>query len=158
MTEEKICCAKFDPTPWDNQEIVWDNKLFVKIKSNSFLYIPLNMGAMMKRICDKLDKEGANLDAKDWIMMSKDVSPWKCEHYLAVGKEVSGEKNLKISGTFLTKVFEGPYKNVKSWYQEMQALAKEKGVPTDIYFYYTTCPKCLKKYGKNYVVGLAKIS
>ncbi len=25
------------------------------------------------------------------------------------------------------------------------------------YFYYTTCPKCAKKYGKNYVVLLAEI-
>jgi hypothetical protein len=26
-----------------------------------------------------------------------------------------------------------------------------------LYCYYTTCPKCAKKYGKNYVVLLAKV-
>ncbi|MGE5758418.1 MAG: hydrolase [Sideroxydans sp.] len=26
-----------------------------------------------------------------------------------------------------------------------------------LYFYYTTCPKCAKKYGKNYVVILAEV-
>jgi hypothetical protein len=26
-----------------------------------------------------------------------------------------------------------------------------------LYFYYTTCPKCAKKYGKNYVVLLAEV-
>jgi hypothetical protein len=26
-----------------------------------------------------------------------------------------------------------------------------------LYFYYTTCPKCARKYGKNYVVILARI-
>jgi hypothetical protein len=26
-----------------------------------------------------------------------------------------------------------------------------------MYFFYTTCPKCAKKYGKNYVVILAQI-
>ena len=26
-----------------------------------------------------------------------------------------------------------------------------------MYFYYPTCPKCSKQYGKNYVVILAKI-
>lgn len=25
------------------------------------------------------------------------------------------------------------------------------------YFFYTTCPKCLKHYGKNYVVGFAHV-
>jgi hypothetical protein len=26
-----------------------------------------------------------------------------------------------------------------------------------MYFYYTTCPKCAKEYGKNYVVILAQV-
>ena len=26
-----------------------------------------------------------------------------------------------------------------------------------LYFYYTTCPKCAAKYGKNYVVLLAQV-
>jgi hypothetical protein len=26
-----------------------------------------------------------------------------------------------------------------------------------LYFFYTTCPKCAKHYGKNYVVGIAKL-
>ena len=27
----------------------------------------------------------------------------------------------------------------------------------DRYFYYTTCPKCAKKHGHNYVVGFAQV-
>ena len=26
-----------------------------------------------------------------------------------------------------------------------------------VFFWYTTCPKCAKAYGENYVVGLAEI-
>ena len=26
-----------------------------------------------------------------------------------------------------------------------------------LYFFYTTCPKCAKHYGKNYVVGFAEV-
>lgn len=158
MSEEKVCCPKFDPTPWENKEIVWNDKMFIKEKTISFLYMPLNMGSMMKKAWAAVEKVGATPDMKDWIMLSKDLSPWKCEHYLAVSKEVPDAENVKISGTFLTKVFEGPYKEMRNWYNEMQALAKEKGVGTDkIYFYYTTCPKCAKKWGKNYVVGFLKI-
>jgi len=158
MNEEKICCPQFDPAPWENKEIVWNNKMFIKNKTISFLYMPLNMGSMMKRVCEQVEKAGATPDMKDWIMLSRDVSPWKCEHYLAVKKEVPASENVKISGTFLTRVFEGPYKEMANWYKEMQVLATEKGVNADkIYFYYTTCPKCAKKWGKNYVVGLLQI-
>jgi len=27
-----------------------------------------------------------------------------------------------------------------------------------MYFFYTTCPTCAKHYGKNYVVGVAKVT
>ena len=30
--------------------------------------------------------------------------------------------------------------------------------PKNIYFFYTTCPKCAKAYGKNYVVGVAQLA
>jgi hypothetical protein len=37
-------------------------------------------------------------------------------------------------------------------------LAKSKGLNiTKEYMWYTTCPKCAKKYGKNYVVIVGKI-
>ena len=30
------------------------------------------------------------------------------------------------------------------------------GEPQSIWFFYTTCPKCAKAYGQNYVVGVAE--
>jgi len=40
---------------------------------------------------------------------------------------------------------------MKAW------LAGEGKNFSKLYFYYTTCPKCQKKYGKNYVVLLAQV-
>jgi len=57
----------------------------------------------------------------------------------------------------MTRVFEGPYKNARDWYSEMKDYIKQRGKkPEDVYFFYTTCPKCAKYYGKNYVVGVGK--
>lgn len=154
MTEEKMCCPKFDPTPWENKEIVWNNKMFVKDTTICFMHVPLNIGTMMKRIWEKVEKAGAGPDMKDWVMLSDESSLWKGVHYLAVSKEVPNAENVKISGTFLTKVFEGPYQDAGKWYKKMQELAVEKKVEIKkIYLYYTTCPKCAKKWGKNYVIG-----
>jgi hypothetical protein len=158
MNQEKICCPQFDPIPWENKEIIWNNKMFIKEKTCSFFYMPLNMGSMYKKVVPKIQETGTSMEAKDWVVLSKDVSPWKCEHYFAVNKEISGSENIKLSGTYLTKVFEGPYRECKNWYKEMLKIAEEKNVDkNNIYFYYTTCPKCAKKWGKNYVVGFLKI-
>jgi hypothetical protein len=44
------------------------------------------------------------------------------------------------------------------WIEEMWAFVAARGKTAgNLYVYYTTCPKCAKKYGKNYVMLLAQI-
>jgi len=63
-----------------------------------------------------------------------------------------------LSGTFLTKVFEGPFQNVGIWAKEMEKYIKSKNQKLiKLYFSYTTCPKCAKEFGKNYVVLFGQI-
>lgn len=155
---ETNCCPKFDPKPWDEKEIKWDNKLFVKDSVRCLFHIPLNMGGVMKRMSEKVKAAGADVDIKEFVLLSHDVSMWKSDQYYSVSKEVPGIENVKLSGKYLTKVFEGPYKDARIWYKKMQDYVKSKGKEAkNIYFYYTTCPKCAKTYGKNYVVVFAEI-
>jgi hypothetical protein len=43
------------------------------------------------------------------------------------------------------------------WIKEMQAFAQGRGwTPSRLLFYYTTCPKCAKRTGRNHVVILAQ--
>ena len=39
---------------------------------------------------------------------------------------------------------------------EKATLKKTSKTPKNNYFFYTTCPKCAKAYGENYVVGVAE--
>jgi hypothetical protein len=78
--------------------------------------------------------------------------------YLEVSKDVPGAKMASISGSFLCKVFEGPFRDISKWIGEMKTWVGAQGKTINkLYFYYTTCPKCAKVYGKNYVVLLARI-
>lgn len=50
------------------------------------------------------------------------------------------------------------YGNVKQWITEMKNYVQGKGKTFHkLYFFYTTCPKCAKKYGKNYIAILAQV-
>ncbi len=65
---------------------------------------------------------------------------------------------MKFSGTYLTKVFDGPHNDVPKWIKAMAPNLAGKGKSAKkYYFYYTTCPKCAKHYGKNYVVIQAQV-
>ena len=154
---ETGCCPKFNPEPWDEKSFVFDKKLFVKAKTRNFLHIPLNMGSVIPRTWKKIEQVGAG--SKDsFLMLSYDPSPWTGEHYFSAEKEVSGEDMVSLSGTFLTKVFEGPFKDAKKWVKAMEEYVKSKGKSVKkLYFFYTTCPKCAKHFCKNYVVAFAEI-
>jgi hypothetical protein len=151
------CCPKFDPTGWDDQELVFENRLFVQMNTINFLHIPLNMGSAIKKSCEKAKE--AKADPKDhYLLLSHDPSPWRGNHFMEVTKEVEGLTNVKISGKFLTKVFEGPYKEAGKWCKEMEDLVAKKGRKLKkLYMFYTTCPKCIKHWGKNYVIGFAEV-
>lgn len=150
------CCDPFNPEPWQEKEITWQNKIFVKDHVCSFLHIPLDMGKKIIKNMELIEK--ANAKAPQQLMLSDEKSLWGSDIYIDVAKEVPGAQMATLSGTFLTKVFEGPYQNVGKWAKEMTEYVKSKGKELQkIYFSYTTCPKCAKAYGKNYVVLFALI-
>ncbi len=150
------CCPKFNPETWDNKEITWDNKMFVKDRVTSLFHIPLNFGKVMKRVSGKINAEDAM--GQEPIVLTDENSLWGADIYVDSTKEIPNAEMATISGTFLTKVFEGSYKDMSKWIEQMKEHVKSKGKETKkLYFYYTTCPKCAKAYGKNYVVILAQI-
>jgi len=151
------CCEPFDPLPWEDKQVVWDNKLFVKDHVTSFLHIPLNMGAKITKNMTLIDKAQAKSPYQ--LMLTDEKSLWGADIYIDVAKHVPGAQMTTLSGTFLTKVFEGPYQNAGQWAKEMIEHVKSKGKELKkLYFSYTTCPKCAKVYGKNYVVLFAQIN
>ena len=153
---ETGCCPKFNPAPWEEKEINWKDKLFIKNHVRSFFHIPINFGSVMAKSMKKIIDAGAL--EKDFLTLSDEKSLWTSDLYISVSKPFPEAQLEKISGTFLTKVFEGSYKNVGQWIKDTKEWVRSKGKEvTKLYFFYTTCPKCAKVYGKNYVVILAKI-
>lgn len=156
--KDETCCPKFDPKPWDEKKISWKNKLFVRDTVRAIMHVPLNMSSVMTSMSKKIEDAGAKLEGEDFVMLSSEESPWKSIQYVAVSKEVPEMENVEMSGMYLTKVFEGDFSDAKNWYREMDNYVKSQNAEAKkIYAYYTTCPKCAKKYGKNYVVLLAQI-
>jgi len=149
------CCKPFDPKPWQDKKILWKDKIFVKDHIASFLHIPLNMGKKIIKNMELIEK--ANAEASQQLMLTDEISLWGADIYVDVSKKVPGAQMATLSGTFLTKVFEGPYQNAGKWAAEMREYVENKGKKLKkLYFSYTTCPKCAKAYGKNYVVLFAQ--
>lgn len=156
LSDTEPCCPRFDPTPWEGKTFEWSNKLFVKDTVRSFFHIPINMGKVITRMCNSIESAGAKTD--DFMILSEETSLWKSTQYIPVSKEVPELEIVKISGTHIAKVFEGPYSEAGHWYSDMDKYISTLGKQMrKCYFYYTTCPKCAKIYGKNFVVAIAEV-
>lgn len=154
---ETGCCKRFNPEPWRDKEIVFQDRLFLKDHIRSFFHIPLNFGKIMVKNMEKITK--ANALATEPLMLSDEKSLFGSDIYIAISKDVPNSEMVKMSGTFLSKVFEGQFNDIGKWVKETMEFVKQKGKSLKkIYFFYTTCPKCAKFYGKNYVVILAEIN
>jgi len=165
MTTEKneaddlVCCPPFDPSRYDENKVVtWEDKLFLKETVRSFLYIPLTFGRATTRANTKIDKADAKTD--ECLLLDDFRSPWGSNIYVSCSKDVPEAEMTKISGTFMTKVYEGPYYKCGEWVKDTTAYVREKKGkdPIKIYANYTTCPKCAKQRGKNYVVMFAQVA
>lgn len=153
---ETGCCKRFNPEPWNEKEITFQDKLFLKDRVKSIFHIPLNYGQVMVKNMEKIKNANALVDEP--LMLSDEKSLWGADIYIAISKDVPGAETVRISGNFLCKVFEGPFNNIGRWVKETQAFIKSKGKELKkMYFFYTTCPKCAKHYGKNYIVILSEI-
>jgi hypothetical protein len=153
---ETNCCPRFHPEPWEDQTLHFDNQPFVKASTISLFHIPLNMGSTFARTSKAI--EDAHAESGGFLVLSRDDSAWHGEHLFAVAKDVPGAEMVHLSGDFMTKVFEGPFSDTRKWMAEMERHVRASGRQVEtIYFFYTTCPRCAKHYGKNYVVGVAKV-
>ena len=134
------CCPKFNPEPWDGQEITWNNKSFVKDRVRNFFHIPLNFGTVMKRNMVLIEAAGAKSD--EVLVLTDCGSFWGSDVYIDVTGDVPTARMAEISGTYMSKVFEGPYRDMGKWIKEMNDYTEAQGKKAKrIMTYYTTCPK-----------------
>lgn len=151
-------CSLIKPLRYNNKRIVWKNKLFLKDKAIQFMHMPLNMRQVVGRMWTKIKLNKADPPVKDFLMLTYDPSPWVSEVYMNVTKRIPKANIVKLSGTFIAKVFDGPFNSPPKWVKEFDTyLSKKKLKALKYYFYFTMCPECIKKTGHNYCIVFAQI-
>lgn len=160
VTENDVCCPKFDSSRWDNKKHEWYNKLFLKDTVPELFHMPLPFmyAHVITRMWKKAEDAGAAPNLNDFLLLAHDPSPFKGELFMAIAREIPGEENVRLSGIFMSKVFDGPYNKVPTYMKEMNGyLASLKMKAKKHYFYYAYCPDCARKYGHNYIVDVAEV-
>lgn len=152
------CCPRFDPAQVQEGEVQWHDRLFVTEHVTSLFHIPLNMVSKVKHGSALVHAAGAEPSARP-LFLGEEISAFRSNIYLEATKPVPGAEMMELSGTFLSKVFEGPFSESRKWMEEMEKIVSQRGERIErLFFGYTTCPKCAEAYGENYVVLYAKLA
>jgi hypothetical protein len=153
---QATCCPPFNPELWQDKTFVWEHKKFLRGRVFTFFYMPLTFGGVMRRLDAQVRQAGATMP--DFLCLSDHTSKWNMDVYLAVDKDVPSAENTTLSGTFYSKVYEGPFRDTAKWCEDYQKIVQSNGMKIKkVFMWYTTCPKCAKKHGKNYVVIIAQV-
>lgn len=152
------CCPVFHPEKYDNCVYDLSDYHFIKSSTLSFMYIRLNMDKVFTQALKAIsDSNQAYTDR--YLILSKDLNPFKCNHYFLVNGNGAGFTRERIEGNYFTKVYDGDFKNISKWNKDFESLIKKQGKNLrETFVFYTTCPNCAKVYGHNYVVLFGKIN
>lgn len=154
--EDTCCCPILNREEWDRKAWSWDSKPFYKTAYWSFFRIPLTYGGAVKKGLEVLRQK--NLLKDPMLMLSGEESMFYSTLLIEMNKDDQSVPVKKLSGNFMSMFFEGEYRDSPKWIREVVEYCMSKGKQTkELYFFYATCPKCAKKYGKAQTVIFAKV-
>ena len=124
------CCPEFNPQKWNGKIFNWNNKQFIKESVPTLFYTPFPpmIGKKITKMMDlatKVDKIDAKKD--EVLVLFQDPSAFKSNIYISVTGNVPGANNVNIPGTFIAKVYDGPYNAIHKFVKDMNMYLKKKG-------------------------------
>jgi hypothetical protein len=151
------CCPPFERLRWDDKEVRWRDKPFVVDEVACVLAVPVDMARTIRRLRARVPAANVQMSGQP-IVLSAEKSAWRADVFIEVGRDVPGATMARLSGTFLTKVFEGPYRDAGVWMRRMREHVAARGRALErLYLGYALCPSCARAYGASYVVLFAKV-
>lgn len=158
---DQECCPKFEPERWDDKTFNWNDKQFIKESIPTIFHMPFpkSIGKKVAKMMALADKWDSLSDDKlEDLLLFNDPTPFKSDLYLSVAEEVPTAHNIRLSGTFMSKVYDGPYSHAPKFMKQMNEhlRAQDKKVG-GYYVHHAYCPQCSKKFGHNYMVLFAEL-
>lgn len=162
QTQNQECCPEFHPEKWDEKTFVWNNKKFVIDSMPALFHMPFPplISKKITRMWKSIKSSGsAEPEKTDTLVLFHDPTAFRSDILISVKKDVPGEKNAALSGTFVSRTFDGGYNAFPTFVREMDQYLSESGKKAkDYYVHYAYCPKCAKKFGHNYMILFAEVS
>ena len=146
---------------WTIKQFHWEHKPLIKASVPTLFHIP-SQKILGKKITNMMKQvEDSNKmvkDNEDILLLFAEPHPFRSDMYISVTDQVPHTKNVRISGTFMAKVFDGSYKAVPKFMKQIDTCLGDKNKKAENYYvHYAYFPKCAEEANHNYIVFFAEI-
>ncbi len=153
--EEACVCPRLDPAQWEGTRHAWKDRPFVVEPYRAIAHIPLGITGKLERIMPDLKARGLLADPVQVLFRNERF--FGGELWIALSREEPGLATRRISGEFLSKYFEGQYRQAGQWYRQAAEACRAAGTEAaELLAWYATCPKCAEKLGHVQAVIFAR--
>ncbi len=141
----KCKCKPIDVKKYNNKEVSWKDKYFYTAPQPCFLHVPIGIAVRIENAFTALQDKGLKFDEKKHMIVQKD-GWFRGQLLFEVDKPKKSVPGIvKLNKKFLAKSHIGAYKELGKTVRELYRVAYKKGKRlSGIYFWYTTCPDCVK--------------
>ncbi len=154
---ESECCPDIPKEKWEEKTVTWRNKPFYKFKVRSLFHFPIRFESSLRSAGKDIKSKGMEF-ARPVMVIERGSNTFSQEMLMSLDKIYPDPNVVTLTGTFMSKMFVGPYKDMKDYIKEMNSFVEEKGLHAkELLFWYTNCPECAKKQGGPKTVILAKV-
>lgn len=151
-------CPRFEPSGRDGRHLRFDDAPIAHATTRSLLHVPPDMGRIFARAPAAIEAADAP-DRDDGPVPSRALSATRGEHLSPVTHDLPGEEMTRLTGTFPTRAFAGPYRKAKDWAHDMEVATRVDGdAPGRAFVSHATCPRCAHAHGENDVVDFVEIA
>ncbi|MBZ0274179.1 hypothetical protein K8I61_19220 [bacterium] len=155
-TTETGCCPILKSTDWEEREFLWSDNLFLKRRYRAFFHMPLNFGEIIRQAMGEIEKTRAMPEHP--IALSCDETLFGGTLLISATRELPGWESVRLTGKFVTRLFEGRYSDTGRWIAAMKEYVARRGEAIDkLYTWYATCPNCATVYGAAQTVIIARV-
>lgn len=146
MVKTRPCkCQIIDVKKYNDKTVTWKDKYFYTAPQPCFLHIPIGIAVRIENAFTMLKDKGLKFDEKKHMLIQKD-GLFRGQLMFEVAKPKKTVKGVvKLNKKFFAKSHVGPYKELGKTVRSLYQAAYKKGKTLKgIYFWYLTCPDCVK--------------
>jgi hypothetical protein len=152
-------CPDVNDQDWHLQDRDWSGKFFYFEYVQHLFYMPLQLDKVIQNMKLDIARKGYQPVNPDQILYLPGSFQGRVLMEIQDPEQYDANVEKFENARILSRVYKGPRNRIKNAVEELKAFTQDKThlIPSKIYYWHTTCPKCAPTKGGDKTVLFARV-